>query len=109
MLSSATGTFHWEWSKGGLLVQGPSSGKPEAASFNLSDFDSWTAGGLIANGSLNLQESHVVNGNDATPVGGTISFARELNLSSGDKTDPVKITGTLQRPLILTEAITAAK
>ncbi len=110
LLSAATGTFHWEWSKGGLLVESSSSGKPEAASVDLSHFDRWTAEGLIANGSLDLQESHVVNGSDATPVAGTISFARELEVSPAEtRADAVKITGTLQRPLIRTEAITAAK
>ncbi len=110
LLSSSAGTFHWDWANGGLLLEGSSpeaSGRLGAAPFHLNHFVRWTADGVIANGALDLQTSRIVNGNDESPIAGTISFARELELSSVDKTDPVKISGTLQRPLTRNEAIAA--
>ena len=111
LLSSATGTFHWEWTKGGWPVEGASaetSDETEPGAFSLSHFDAWSADGVVANSALNLQRSQILNGSDATPVTGTISFARELSLSIQNKTNPVRITGTLQRPLIHAEPATTA-
>lgn len=111
LLSSASGIFHWEWTNGGWPVEGASaetSDETEPGAFSLSHFDAWTAEGVVANSALNLQRSQILNGSDATPVTGTISFARELSLSIQDKTNPVRITGTLQRPLIHAEPATTA-
>jgi AsmA family len=111
LLSSATGTFHWEWTRGGWPVEGPStetSDQAEAGAFSLSHFDSWIADGVVANSALNLQRSQILNGGALMPVTGTISFARELSLSTLDKTTSVRITGTLQRPLIHAEPATTA-
>ena len=109
LLSSATGTFHGEWTNGGLPTPPASSGKVGSGIGGVVNrFDAWKADGVIANSALNLQDSQIFHGDDATPLTGTISFARELNLSSVDKNDPVKITGTLQHPLVQTEPIVAA-
>jgi hypothetical protein len=112
LLSSATGTFHWEWTNGGLPGSPPVSGKTGTSiSGPVSRFDTWTADGLIADGALNLQKSQILRGNDITPLTGTISYSRELSLSldtKEDTTDPVKITGTLQHPLVQAEPITTA-
>ena len=111
LLSSATGTFHWEWTKGGLPASATptgngSSGPTMAGSFGR--FDAWSGDGTIADGALNLRKSRILHGSDTTPLTGTLTFARELDLSSLDKTNPVKITGTLQHPLIQTGPATVA-
>jgi hypothetical protein len=109
LLSSATGTFHWEWTNGGLPGSPPASEKAGASIAGpVSHFNVWTADGVIANGALNLQNSQILRGSDITPLTGTISYSRELSLSSTDKTDAVKITGTLQHPLVETESTTTA-
>ncbi len=111
LLSSASGTFHWEWTNGGWPVEGPSaktSDETETGALSLVHFDAWTADGIVANSALHLQSSQILNGSDAIPVSGTISFTRELSLASLDKTNPVRITGTLQRPLVHTEPTTTA-
>ncbi len=109
LLSSATGTFHWEWTNGGLPTPPASSGKAGSGIGGIvSRFDAWKADGVIANNALNLQDSQILHGEDATPLTGTITFARALNLSSVDKNDPVKLTGTLQHPVVQTEPIVAA-
>jgi hypothetical protein len=109
LLSSATGTFHWEWTNGGLPTPPASSGKTSASIAGpLSHFNAWTADGVIANGALNLQNSQILRGSEITPLTGTISYSRELSLSSIDTPDPVKITGTLQHPLLQAEPTTTA-
>jgi hypothetical protein len=98
LLSSADGSFHWDWTNGAL----PTSPSQTASLTRnaLSHFDSWTADGVVTGSTLQLEKSQLVHSNDATSLSGTISFARELQLSSTDQTDPVKITGTLQHPIV---------
>jgi hypothetical protein len=91
LLSSATGTFQFDWSKGGL----PDAPPP------LGHFDHWSAGGSIARNALTLAKSQVVSGNAALPLTGSISFARELRLSEvAGETGPAAISGTLQKPRV---------
>jgi len=107
LLSSATGTFHWDWSNGGLPApvdgtQAKSAGSP------LGHFDTWSADGTIAKNSLSLQKSLVVNGKAMLPLTGTISFARELNLSepvvsntaAAGNAMPIQMSGTLPVPVL---------
>ncbi len=108
LLSSATGKFHWDWSNGGLTQSAPEAEDAAdpvlPAQFSLAHFDDWSADGTIANSALLLEKSRVTNGKSFVPITGTISFARELNLaqpaaSAAGTANPVKITGTLQKPL----------
>jgi len=106
LLSSTTGGFHWDWTKGGL--PGPASvgeataGRQDPTLSALAGFDSWSADGTVANSTLSLTKSRVVSGAGIVPLTGTISFARELNLSelgsAEASANSVRITGTLQSP-----------
>jgi len=107
LLSTATGTFHWEWTNG-LLPPSPAQVASRKNGAIPGHFDSWTADGIVAGNSLTLQNSQLVRGTDATPLTGTISFARYLNLSSTDPANAVNITGTLQHPVIQAEPSTVA-
>ena len=92
LTSSAVGTYHWDWTKGGLPVDSGS-----AASIPLlARFDDWTADGAIANGSLLIEHSQVVRADDSLPFSGTLSFARQLDLTSG----AVKLSGSLEHPQV---------
>jgi hypothetical protein len=118
LLSSTTGKFHWEWSKGGLPLaasEAEDSVDPlKPAQFALAHFDEWSADGTIANSALSLEKSRVANGKSSVPITGTISFARELNLaqpaaSEAGAANPVKITGTLQNPLASSAPVASAQ
>jgi hypothetical protein len=98
LLSSARGSFHWEWTKGALA---PTAAQSAKAGYGAATrFDSWIADGIVLNNTLDLQKSEWARAKDATPLTGTISFARELKLSSPDPANPLQITGTLQHPVI---------
>ncbi len=105
LLSTAAGTFHWEWANGALATTPVPVAKSSSASGH---FDSWIADGVVASQTLTLQKSQLVQGKDSTSLGGTISFARELSLSSTDQADPLKITGSLQHPLVQSGPSTVA-
>ena len=101
LLSSAAGAFHWDWDKGALPASASLVTARNSSNLNpLSRFDEWTAEGVIANQTLHLQKSQVVRPTGLSALSGTITFARELDLSTGDTANQSKITGTLQRPLI---------
>jgi hypothetical protein len=68
---SAQGTFHWEWTQGGLPY-GPVA---------LARFDHWNASGNIQDTALRLTQSQVTRGMAREDVSGTISFDRKLNLT----------------------------
>lgn len=113
LASSASGTFDWEWTKGGLPVESGSGenatatekadppGQPSVeAGSSLAHFDSWSAAGTIAGGALRLEKSEVVTGAESLPLTGTIDFGRRLSLVGGRRIPPgLKITGTLEKPL----------
>jgi hypothetical protein len=117
LTSSASGTFGWEWAKGGLpvdplLAEGKVlavSAKP-ASQFSAGDstaavripvarFDTWTAEGTIANGALHLGKSQIVSGEENYRLTGTIDFTRQMNVVVDVKPGPVKITGSLEKPV----------
>ncbi len=109
LLSSATGTLHWEWTNGELPAARAGNGINSAGmAGSFGRFDAWSGDGTIADGALNLQKSQILHGSETMPITGTLTFARELDLSSVDKTNPVKITGTLPHPLIQTGPGTVA-
>lgn len=70
LLQSAQGTFHWDWTQGGL------AGGPAA----LARFDRWSASGSIKDAALQLDRSKVIRGAVKEDVSGTISFNRKMNL-----------------------------
>ena len=107
LLSSASGSFHVDWTNGTLATT-PIQAASSKSSSPPGRFDSWTADGLVANNALALQKSQLVRGKDATSLTGTISFDRELKLSSGDPANPTGITGTLQHPLIQAKPVATA-
>jgi hypothetical protein len=118
LLSSATGTFHWDWRNGGLPLAAPEAeGSVDSlrpAQFSLAHFDDWSADGMIVKSALVLQRSRVANGKAFVPITGTISFARELDLaqtavSAAGAENPLKISGTLQNPLASSAPVASAE
>jgi hypothetical protein len=107
LLSTASGSFHWEWTNGAL----PTTPIQTASMKNGAvpgHFDSWTADGIVVGNALTVQKSQWMRGKDATPLTGTISFTRELKLSSTDPANPLDITGTLQHPIFQAEPAATA-
>jgi hypothetical protein len=95
---SATGTLHWNWTKGGLATEAP---LPVAAQ-PFVHFDQWSADATIADSTIKITHSLLARGKDAIPLSGTISFGRELDLRGGSAADAVAITGTLEHPEVKT-------
>jgi hypothetical protein len=91
---SATGTLHWNWTKGGLAAEAP---LPVAAQ-PFAHFDQWSADGAIADGTITITHSLIARGKEAIPLSGTISFDREIDLKGGSAAGTVAITGTLEHP-----------
>jgi hypothetical protein len=91
---SATGSLHWNWTKGGLAAETP---LPVAAQ-PFAHFDEWSADAAIADSTINITHSLLARGQNAIPLSGTISFDRELDLKGGSAADAVAITGTLEHP-----------
>jgi hypothetical protein len=91
---SATGTLHWNWTKGGLATEAP---LPVAAQ-PFVHFDQWSADATIADSTIKITHSLLARGKDAIPLSGTISFGREIDLRGGSAADAVAITGTLEHP-----------
>jgi len=91
--SSAAGDFSFTWENGTMPVTG---GLTDAA---LPRFDRWNAKGAIANGTLTIASGGVARATRTTPVRGTISFSRDLDLTLESRGGPVKITGTLAQPV----------
>jgi hypothetical protein len=91
---SATGTLHWNWTKGGLAAEAP---LPIAAQ-PFVHFDQWSADAAIADSTITITHSLLARGKEAIPLSGTISFDREIDLKGGSAADAVAITGTLEHP-----------
>jgi hypothetical protein len=91
---SATGTLHWNWTKGGLAAEAP---LPVAAQ-PFVHFDQWSADAAIADSTITITHSLLARGKEAIPLSGTISFGREIDLKGGSAADAVAITGTLEHP-----------
>ncbi|HET6216640.1 MAG TPA: AsmA family protein [Acidobacteriaceae bacterium] len=95
---SATGTLHWNWTKGGLAAEAP---LPVTAQ-PFVHFDQWSADATIADSTIKITHSLLARGKDAIPLSGTISFGREIDLRGGSAADAVAITGTLEHPEVKT-------
>jgi AsmA-like protein len=91
---SATGTLHWNWTKGGLAAETPLpvAGQP------FLHFDQWSADAAIADSTIKITHSLLARGQEAIPLSGTISFGREIDLRGGSPANAVAITGTLEHP-----------
>jgi AsmA family/AsmA-like C-terminal region len=91
---SATGTLHWNWTKGGLAAEAPLpvAGQP------ILHFDQWSVDAAIADSTIKITHSLLARGQEAIPLSGTISFGREIDLRGGSAANAVAITGTLEHP-----------
>jgi len=94
LAQSATGTLHWNWTKGGLAAETP---LPVAAQ-PFVHFDQWSADAAIADSTITITHSLLARGKEAIPLSGTITFDREIDLKGGSAADAVAITGTLEHP-----------
>jgi hypothetical protein len=93
LAGSAAGTVHWSWTKGALQAETPRI-----------QFDQWNADATIAGSTITITHSLLIQGNEARPLSGTISFDRELDLKAGLRAGTQAITGTLEHPQVQTES-----
>src|SRR5271166_1762849 len=120
LVSSARGTFQWDWVNGSLATSAPlaagasiAAGGPlteeasarlekasfadvTAAKFSPAHFSRWPANGTIADRALKFNPPNLTN-----PVTGTISFQRELDLLwPARDASTLRIRGTLAHPML---------
>ncbi len=98
LASSASGNFRFTWQKGGL------GSVASADSMPLERFDRWSAAGTIADGALTFTSGGLSHSGRLTPVRGTISLNRQINLTVQTRRGPQNIEGTLARPVLATVA-----
>jgi hypothetical protein len=116
LASSATGIFHWNWTKGGLPLVASSNAPadsdrmaaPDLAS-TLGHFDSWTAAGTIAEDTLTVKTSMLTRGLATTSLTGTVGFDRALSLIASGGASGAKLSGTFQHPAIGAPDVAVAK
>jgi hypothetical protein len=94
LASSASGDFTFTWQNGALP---PAVGVSDTS---LDHFDRWMAKGAIANGALSLSSGGLVHAARTSPLRGSISFDRDLDLTLETRRGSMKITGTLAQPAI---------
>ncbi len=93
---SATGTLHWDWTKGGFVGEDPLP--PDAESF--AHFDQWSADAAIEDRTIKLTSSQLASGEETIPLSGSISFGREMDIRGGSAQHAFEVTGTLEHPEI---------
>lgn len=98
-VSSATGTYSWDWARGSLSAD---------SGVALSRFDRWQAEGAIADKLLTLEHSTITQSGQPTAVTGSISFDRTLTIRLGNGTSTTLVTGTPQMPKVEQTASTEA-
>jgi hypothetical protein len=94
LASSATGDFSFTWQNGAFA---PGAATPDSS---LEPFDRWTAKGTLAKSSLTITSGGIVRAARTTPLRGTITFDRDLDLTLQTRRGPVKIAGTLPQPTV---------
>jgi len=77
LAASAKGTVHFEWHRGAVVASSGSAPVPPA----LARFDSWTADGEIANGSLTLKDNQVKHGIHTEPVQAAVTLAEKPKIA----------------------------
>ncbi|HEV2275556.1 MAG TPA: AsmA family protein [Acidobacteriaceae bacterium] len=100
---SASGTLHWNWSKGSLAAQ---TALPVSIQ-SLLHFDSWSGDAAIGDATLSIDHSLLEHGREAIPLSGTISFSRDMDLKSESEANPFSVTGTLEHPRVKSLATVA--
>jgi hypothetical protein len=96
LVNSATGTVHWNWSKGTLAR--PS--EMGTGTLPLPRFDGWSGDAIIRDGSLNIRHSIMTRGIEFAAVAGSISFDRKLDLSGRSGQRLFTVTGALGQPIV---------
>lgn len=98
LIRSANGSLHWNWRKGSLAasVSSASTAAPE-----LMRFDDWSGDATIQDAGISIQQSVLTRGAEATPLSGTISFNRQIDLKSDSQSDGFSVTGTLEHPRVM--------
>lgn len=99
LASSASGSFTFTWSHGGLGSAAP-----------LNHFTSWTSHGAISGNALTIAGSTLANHAQTIPVTGTIGFNRSLNLTLGAPSSATAtVTGTLAHPKVIPAVASSSK
>jgi len=93
LASSAAGDFSFAWQNGALAKAVP------ASTAALTQFDRWTGKGTIASSGLTISSGGIVRARRTSPLHGTISFDRSLDLTLETRRGVEKITGTLAEPV----------
>lgn len=96
LVSSASGNYSLTWQNGGLAEAGTLNPAP------LGRFDRWKATGTIGGSSLAVTGGGITKSGRTTPVRGSVSFDRHLDLALVTRRGPVKIGGTLAAPAVET-------
>jgi len=89
--SSAAGDFQFTWQNGALGTA------PNAAA--LGHFALWTGSGSVLGRALTLTSGGLSQGGRVTPVRGSVSFDRNVNLTIRARSGPVQVRGTLAHPV----------
>ena len=98
LIRSANGTLHWNWRKGSLAAPVSSS---STTALELMRFDNWSGDAAIQDSGISIQQSILARGAEATPLSGTISFNRQIDLKSDSQSDGFSVTGTLEHPRVM--------
>jgi hypothetical protein len=104
LADSARGTFAWDWQHGSLAAADAASGPGTP----LSHFEHWHAEGTIASKTLRLERGDLRTAAGILPLRGTISFSRQLSLTSSGEARPLAIRGTLEHSHIESEEASRA-
>lgn len=97
LISSSNGTLHWNWRKGSLAT--PVS--PSSTALARMRFDDWSGDATIQDSSIHIEQSVLTRDAETTPLSGTISFNRQIDLRSDSESDSFSVTGTLEHPRVM--------
>jgi len=84
LATSAKGTIHFIWEKGGVARAAP----PESAPLVLARFDTWIADADIAGGALTLKQNEVRQAKRAGPADASITFGEPPKVSFASPKSP---------------------
>ena len=89
--SSANGSFHFTWLRGGA---------PRLEGTPMGRFSRWSGAGTIANGAMTLTSGGVASEDRILPVRGTIGFDRHLALTVQTRRKTITVAGTAAHPAV---------
>jgi hypothetical protein len=79
LAASATGTMHYDWSKGGLA--GTAGVVPAELEKSLAHFDNWSGEATIGNGAVKLGANQLTHGKENATVAASVSLTTPAKMS----------------------------